>query len=147
MLSWKCPTLKKATGLCADAEPACVCTEGFRPRLSAELLLFFCMKYFPKLNGFPVITNWSILPRNTNVWQHGNSCPASWPGPEVSVCHSQLVRLTVPWALCPHQPHLRGPCTSFKDVTLAYLLCWNTATMTPTSGRFQVTPGPQRMCL
>lgn len=58
------------------------------------------MKYFPKLDGLPVITHLSILCRNTNVWQRGDSRPASWPGPEASVYHSQPACLPVPWTLC-----------------------------------------------
>lgn len=92
-----------------------------------------------------MITNLSILHRSTNVWQHGDSRPASWPGPEASVYHSQLACLPVPWPFACH-PRLRGPYISSLHVLLAYLLCWNILTMSPTSGGFQVTPD-QRICL
>lgn len=54
----------------------------------------------------------------------------------VSLCHGPLA--------C--HPPLRGPYISSLHVLLAYLLCWNILTMSPTSGGFQVTPD-QRICL
>lgn len=103
---------------------------------------FFCMTYFPRLDGFPVITNWSILPRNTNVWQHGNSCPASWLGSEAFVCRSQPVCLSESWNL-RLSPSSQGFLHKLRGCYTCLLLCWNRATMTPTSRRFQVIAGLQ----
>lgn len=66
-------------------------------------------------------------------------------GPEASACRSnQPVCHTVPRTLCPPPSSQRSP-NKLMDILPAYLLCWNMSTMTPPSGRFEVTPGTYRM--